>query len=77
LLPLVSSHHIQRSIATTVSADHPSSSLCYYYVALSLYRDKRITKIRLWLSQWLITHGHHLAVTIYMHVAASTDRHRG
>ena len=33
--------------------------------------------IRLWwLSQWLVTYGHHLAVTIYLHVVPSTDRHR-
>jgi len=52
------------------------SSLYYYKVARSLYRDKWITMIRLWwLSQWLVTHGHHLAVTIYLHVAPSTDRH--
>ena len=52
------------------------SSLYYYKVALSLYRDKRITIIRLWwLSQWLVTHGHHLAVTIHLHVTPSTDRH--
>ena len=27
-----------------------------------------------WLSQWLVTHRYHLAVTIYLHVAPSTDR---
>jgi len=52
------------------------SSLYYYWVRLSLYRDKRITIIRLWwLSQWLVTHGHHLAVKIYLHVAPSSGRH--
>jgi len=36
-----------------------------YYVALSLYRDKRITIIRFWwLSQWLVPYGRHLLVTI-------------
>jgi len=30
--------------------------------------------IRLW---WLVTHGHHLAVTIYFHVAPSPGRHSG
>jgi len=40
-------------------------------------RVKRITIIRLWwLSQWLVTHGHHPAVTIYLHVAPSSGRHR-
>jgi len=37
--------------------------------------DKRITIIRWWwLSQRLVTHGHHLAVTIYMwrHLLAAT-----
>ena len=48
------------------------SSLYDFSVALSLHRDKRITIIRLWwLSQWLVTHGHHLAVTINLHVAPS------
>jgi len=28
-----------------------------------------------WLSQWLVTHGHHLAVSIYLHVAPSSGRH--
>jgi len=69
-------HLIPVSIATIVTVDHPSSSLYYYWVALSLYRDKRIAIIRLWwLSQWLVTHGHHPAVTIYSHVASSSDRH--
>jgi len=41
-----------------------------------LYRDKGITIIRLWwLSQWLVTHGHHLEVTNYLHVAPSSGRH--
>ena len=32
--------------------------------------------IRLWwLSQWLVTHGHHLGVTIYLHVAPPPGRH--
>jgi len=55
----------------TSSNRAPSLSSLYYYMdALSLYRDKGITIIRLWwLSQWLVTHGHHLAVTIYLHVA--------
>ena len=45
-------------------------------VALLLYRDKRITIIRLWwLSQWLVTHGHHLAVIIYLHVAPTSGHH--
>ena len=62
--------------ATSSNRAPSTSSLCYYQVALSLYRDKRITIIRLWwLSQWLVTHGHHLAVTIYLHVAPSSGRH--
>ena len=40
--------------------DPSLTSLYYYEVALSLYRDKWTTIIRLWwLSQWLVTHGHH------------------
>ena len=55
--------------ATSSSRAPSTSSLYYYYVALSLYRDKRITIIRLWwLSQWLVTYRHHLAVTIYLHI---------
>ena len=43
---------------------------------LSFYGHKWITIIRLsWLSQCLVTHGHHLAVTIYLHVAPSSGRH--
>jgi len=36
-----------------------------------------ITIFRLWwlLSQWRLIHRHHLAVTIYLYVAPSTDRH--
>jgi len=45
-------------------------------VALSLYRDKWITIIRLWwLSQRLVTYGHHLTVTIHLYVAPSSGRH--
>jgi len=52
------SHHIELSIATIVSVDHPSTSLYYYLVARSLYRDKWTTMICLWwLSQWLVTYG--------------------
>ena len=59
--------------ATSSNRAPSTSSLCCYKVALSLYRDKRITIIRLWwLSQWLVTHGYHLAVTICLHVAATT-----
>ena len=29
----------------------------------------------LWPSQWLVTHGYHLTVTVYLHVATSTHRH--
>ena len=62
--------------ATSSSRAPSTSSLYYYDVALSLYRDKRITIIRLWWrSQWLVTYRHHLAVTIYLHVAPSTCRH--
>ena len=62
--------------ATTSNRAPSTSSLYYYQVALSLYWDKRITIIRLWwLSQWLVTHGHHLAVNIYLHVAPSPGRH--
>ena len=53
-----------------------TSSLYYYEVALSLYSVKWTTIIRLWwLSQWLVTHGHHPAVIIYLHVAPSPGRH--
>ena len=62
--------------ATSSTRAPSTSSLCYYYVALSLYRDKWTTIIRLWwLSQWLVTYGHHLAVTIYLHVTPSSGRH--
>ena len=62
--------------ATSSNRDPSLTSLYYYKVALSLHRDKWTTIIRLWwLSQWLVTHGHHLAVTIYLHVAPSNDRH--
>ena len=62
--------------ATSSNRDPSLASLYYYKVALSLYRDKWTTIIRLWwLVQWLVTHGHHIAVTIYLHVAPSTDRH--
>jgi len=71
-------HHIQPSIETAVSVYHPASSLHWYSVALSLYRDKWITTIPLWwLSQWLVIYGHHLAVTIiYMwrHLQAAKIR---
>jgi len=61
--------------ATSSSRD-PSLTSLYYKVALSLHGDKWTTIIRLWwLSQWLITHEHHLAVTICLHVAPSTDGH--
>ena len=61
--------------ATSSNRDPSLTSLYYYKVALSLYRDKGTTMIRLWwLSQWLVTHGHHLAVTIYLHVAPYTCR---
>jgi len=41
-----------------------------------LCTDNWITIIRWWwLSQWLVTYGHHLAVTIYLHVAPSSRRH--
>jgi len=78
LLFASASHHFQLSIwiATIVTGDHPVTSLFFYLVALSLYRDKWTTIIRLrWLSQWLVTHGYHLVVTIYLHVAPSTDCH--
>jgi len=44
------SHHFQLSIgiATTVTGDHSATALYCYYVALSLYRDKYTTIIRLW-----------------------------
>jgi len=62
--------------ATSSNRAPSLSSLYYYQVALSLYRDKWTTIIRLWwLSQWLLNHGHHLAVTIiYMwrHLLAAT-----
>ena len=62
--------------ATSSNRAPSTSSIYYYYVALSLYKDKWTTIIRLWWpSQWLVTHGHHLAVTIYLHVAPSTDRY--
>ena len=62
--------------ATSSNRAPSLSSLYYNSVALSLYKDKRITIIRLWwLSQWLVAHGHHLAVTIYLHVAPSSGRH--
>jgi len=42
----------------------------------TLYRDEWIATIRLWwLSQWLVTYGHHLAVTIYLHEAPAPGRH--
>jgi len=45
-------------------------------IIYAIYRDKWITIIHLWwLSQWTVTHGHHLAVTIYLHVAPSPGRH--
>ena len=57
----------------TSSNRTPSLTSLYDY---SLYRDKLITIIRLWwLSQWLVTYGHHLVVTIYWHVAPSSGRH--
>ena len=64
---------------STSSNRAPSTSSLYYFlVALSLYRDKWTTIIRLWwISQWLVTYGHHLVVTIYLHVAPSTCRHNG
>jgi len=62
--------------ATSSNIDPSLTSLYYYQVALSLYRDKWTTIIRLWwLSQWLFVHGHHLVVTIYFHVAPSPGRH--
>jgi len=62
--------------ATSSNRASSLSSLCYDYVALSLYRDNRITIIRLWwLSQRLVAYGHHLAVTIYLYVAPSSRRH--
>jgi len=62
--------------ATSSNRNPSLTSLCYYYVALSLYRDKWTTIIRLWwLSQWLVTHGYHLAVFIYFHVSPSPGRH--
>ena len=64
--------------ATSSNRDPSLTSLYYYQVALSLYRDKWTTIILLWwLSQWLVTHGHHLMVTIYLHVAPSSGRHTG
>ena len=61
--------------ATSSNRD-PSLTSLYSSVALSLYRDEWTTIIRLWwISQWLLTHGHHLAVTIYLHVAPSTSGH--
>ena len=51
---------------TSRNRDPSLTSLYYYLVALSLYRDKWTMIIPLWwLSQWLFTHGHHLAVTIF------------
>ena len=62
--------------ATSSNRDPSLTSLYYHSAALSLYKDKWTTIIRLWwLSQWLFTHRHHLTVTIYLHVAPSTDRH--
>ena len=62
--------------ATTSNRDPSLTSLCYYKVALSIYRDMWSTIIRLWwLSQWLVARGHHLAVTICLHVVPSTDHH--
>ena len=61
--------------ATSSNRD-PSLTSLSCQVALSLYRDKWTTIIRLWwLSQWLVTHGHHLAVAIYLHVGPSSGRH--
>ena len=62
--------------ATSNNTDPSLISLYYYQVALSLHIDKWITIIHLWwLSQWLATYGHHLAVTIYLHVGPSSGRH--
>jgi len=66
--------------ATSSSRAPSTSSLYYYYyqVALSLYKDKWTMIICLWWlsqSQWLVTYGHHLVVTIYLRVVPSTCRH--
>ena len=66
---------LTNSTATSSNRSPSLSSLYYNEVALS-FRDKWITMIRLWwLSQWLVTHGHHLAVTIYLYVTPSTSCH--
>jgi len=54
----------------TSSNRAPSARSFYWYrVTLLLYRDKWITIIRLWWpSQWLVTRGHHLAMTIYLYM---------
>ena len=61
----------------TSSKGAPSTSSLYrYYVALLLHREKWITIIRLWwLSQWLVNHGHHPPVDIYLHAASSPSHH--
>jgi len=62
--------------ATSSNRAPSTSSLYYYSVALSFYRDKWTAIIRWWwLSQWLVTYGHKLVVTIYVHVAPSPCRH--
>jgi len=60
-----------------IEIPHWVHSTYYYKVVLSLYRGKWITISRLlWPSQWLVTRGHHLPVTIYLHVASSSSRHK-
>ena len=61
---------IKLSSNKTPSSFLSTRSLYYYQVAQSLYRDKWITISHLWwISQWLVNHGHRLAVIIRLHVS--------
>jgi len=72
------SWHDPAEIRTTRTTTYQTwSERSNHYATRPVYRDKRITIIRLWWpSQWLVAHGHHLAVTIYLLVAPSSGRHR-
>jgi len=63
---------IELTVKQTATTEIPH---CVNSGITSLYRptgDKWITIIHLW---WLFAYGHHLPVTIYLHVAPSPGRH--
>jgi len=69
-----SGHYLTGKQPAAIKLSHwvhsTTTRLHYHYIGIR-------ELIRLWrLSQWLVTHGHHLAVTIYLHVAPSPGRHR-